>query len=257
METGYTAVLQSMPEPLRSQMLYGDFQAGMQDHEWQVIPSEWVRLAQKRWQDAMASKPAGTAKDWRPAGAEKLDCLGADIARGGEAKTVLSRRYGKWFAPLEKHPGRHTPDGPAAARLIAHAVSENQRAVVNLDIIGIGAAVFDTLRLQTKLPNIVNVNFAEHTGRRDRTGVFHFLNIRAYAYWTLREALDPDKGDGLMLPPDPEMVADLCAARYSVEPGGIRIELKEEIVKRIGRSPDCGDAVVLAAFAKKMAVNIG
>ena len=29
--------LQSMPEPLRSQMLDGDFSAGMEDDEWQAV----------------------------------------------------------------------------------------------------------------------------------------------------------------------------------------------------------------------------
>src|SRR5262249_48953540 len=49
MQTGYIAVLQGMPEPLRSQMLYGDFNAGMQDDPWQVIPTAWVQAAQARW----------------------------------------------------------------------------------------------------------------------------------------------------------------------------------------------------------------
>ena len=51
MDAGYMATLQSLPEPLRSQMLLGDFHAGMQDDPWQVIPTEWVRLAQKRWME--------------------------------------------------------------------------------------------------------------------------------------------------------------------------------------------------------------
>ena len=50
MGTGYMATLQSLPEPLRSQMLYGDFNAGMEDDPWQVIPTKWVDLAMSRWQ---------------------------------------------------------------------------------------------------------------------------------------------------------------------------------------------------------------
>jgi hypothetical protein len=38
-KSGYIATLQSMPEPLRSQMLEGDFNAGVEDDEWQVIPT--------------------------------------------------------------------------------------------------------------------------------------------------------------------------------------------------------------------------
>jgi len=49
MGTGYKRTLQGLPEPLRSRMLYGDFGLGKDDDEWQVIPTEWVLAAQKRW----------------------------------------------------------------------------------------------------------------------------------------------------------------------------------------------------------------
>jgi hypothetical protein len=49
MGTGYMTQLQSLPEPLRSQMLYGDFHAGVQDDPWQVIPTAWVEAAMARW----------------------------------------------------------------------------------------------------------------------------------------------------------------------------------------------------------------
>ena len=42
MATGYISTLQSLPEPLRSQMLKGDFEAGTEDDPWQVIPTQWV-----------------------------------------------------------------------------------------------------------------------------------------------------------------------------------------------------------------------
>lgn len=42
MKTDYMTILQAMPEPLRSQLLYGDFTAGTEDHENQTIPSDWV-----------------------------------------------------------------------------------------------------------------------------------------------------------------------------------------------------------------------
>ncbi|WP_072577494.1 hypothetical protein [Suttonella ornithocola] len=50
MNTGYVSTLQALPEPLRSQMLNGDFSAGMEDDPWQVIPTVWVEAIQARWQ---------------------------------------------------------------------------------------------------------------------------------------------------------------------------------------------------------------
>ena len=76
------------------------------------------------------------------------------------------------------------------------------------------------------------------------SGVLRFRNMRAYMYWRFRESLDPKTGDNLALPPDPQLKADLCAAHWKLTPGGILIEDKDAIKKRIGRSPDDGDAVI-------------
>ena len=65
MGTGYMATLQSLPEPLRSQMLYGDFNAGIEDDPWQVIPTAWVEAAQARWK--------------RPDKLAPMDSLGVDV----------------------------------------------------------------------------------------------------------------------------------------------------------------------------------
>lgn len=228
-DTGYAAVLQGMPEPLRTQMLYGDFSVGFEDDAFQVVPTAWVRAAQERWKQQ--PRPDGP-----------LTRLGVDVARGGKDKTVLSRRHGTWFAELEKHPGTVTPDGPAVAALVLAALGD--KAEANVDAIGVGASAYDSVRAKTDRVNAVI--FSAEAPDRDRTGVLTFANLRAYAYWAMREALDPEKGDGLALPPDPELLADLTAPRWSMRPTGVLIEDKEQIVKRIGRSPDCGDAAVLA-----------
>jgi hypothetical protein len=57
MAAGYRAQLQNLPEPLRSQMLRGDFKKGRNDHEWQVIPSAWVEMAQERWTNEKPKMP--------------------------------------------------------------------------------------------------------------------------------------------------------------------------------------------------------
>lgn len=228
--TGYAATLQGLPEPLRSQMLYGSFTAGHMDDPWQVIPTAWVIAAQQRW---TANRPDGP-----------MDSVGVDVARGGKDKTVLARRWGAWFAPLERHAGRDTPDGQEGARLVLAALADGGRA--NIDVIGPGASVYDLASIQGA--NVVPITFSAAAPGMDRTGLLRFTNLRAYAYWSMREALDPEKGDGIMLPPDPELKADLCAPKWSMRVNGIQVELKEDISKRIGRSPDAGDAVVMAAL---------
>ena len=229
--TNYAATLDSLPEPLRSQLKYGDFSVGRRDDTWQVIPSEWVRLAQARW---TPKPPADLA----------LSALGVDVARGGQDQTVLSPRYKTWFAPLLKYPGTQTPDGPSVAALVAQAVVSRPKAPVNLDVIGVGASAYDFCR-QRRL-SVAPINFAVGCDRRDRAGVLEFINLRAWAYWSLRESLDPNGPDPVALPPDKELLADLTAPRWTMTPSGIKVEKKEEIRSRLGRSPDCADAVVLA-----------
>ena len=88
-------------------------------------------------------------------------------------------------------------------------------------------------------------NGAGKSWRTDKSGQLHFINKRAESYWLLREALDPASQLDLCLPPDSELKADLCAPRWKPTPTGILIEPKEDLAKRIGRSPDKGDAVVM------------
>ncbi len=243
MQTGYMSVLQAMPEPLRSQMLYGDFSIGVQDDPWQVIPTDWVRRAQARW------TPEGAPKLRNEETGEEapapMTAVGVDVARGGKDKTVLACRYGTWFAPLDKHAGSSTPDGPKVATLVLAALMSGGAA--NIDAIGVGASVYDQCR-QHVGERAQSIVFSEAAPGRDRTGTLEFANLRAYAYWSLREALDPNRGDNIALPPDPEILADLCAPRWAMRVSGVIVEAKEDIVKRLGRSPDCGDAVVLACL---------
>ncbi|WP_049974512.1 hypothetical protein [Azospirillum sp. B4] len=237
MRAGYIATLQSLPEPLRSKMLRGDFGAGREDHPWQVIPTAWVEAAMARWQ------PAGEATP-------PLVALGVDVARGGRDRTVLAARHGVWFAPLDVVPGRETPDGAAVVGLVlrrlagATAVETPGGVAVQVDAIGVGASVQDLGVLHGL--RMVAMNAAAASGARDRGGRLGFVNRRAEWYWSLREALEPELGVDLALPPDRELLADLVAPRWKMTARGIQIEAKDDIKARIGRSPDKGDALVLA-----------
>jgi hypothetical protein len=227
----YVATLQSMPEPIRSQLLYGDFSVGRKDDPWQVIPTSWVEQAMRRWHPEQ--KPEGPAT-----------ASGLDVARGGSAKTVLAQRWSNWFAPLQRYPGKDTPDGQEGRRIVLEALRNG--GYCNIDVLGPGASVVDLCREVDA--DVVPVDFGRGVKHRDRTNLLKFVNVRAFAYWSFREALDPEKGDGIMLPPDNELKADLCAAHYSLRVNGIQVEPKDDIIGRLGRSPDAGDAVVLAAM---------
>ncbi|MEC4591622.1 terminase [Nitrospirillum amazonense] len=231
----YASVLARFPEPLRSKMLNGDFGAGREDDPWQVIPTAWVELAMARW------TPDGHGK--RP-----MTALGVDVARGGRDRTVLAPRYDAWFDKLTLAPGAETPDGLSVVMLAAKLISEAPTPVpaptVQVDVIGVGASVFDTGKAMDL--TMVGLNGAEASAARDRSGKLGMVNCRAAWYWALREALDPDQGDNLALPSDRELLSDLVAPRWKLTARGIQVESKDDIKARIGRSPDKGDAVVYA-----------
>jgi hypothetical protein len=235
LDSGYRSTLQSLPEPLRSKMLYGDFSAGREDDPWQVIPTAWVTLAQERWRQR--SKPE-----------LPMTALGVDVARGGQDSTVLTPRHGNWFGEQKIYPGTSTPDGPSVAGLVISLLSGTP--TINVDVIGVGTSVYDNLK-QRNL-NAVPMNGSERSEATDKTGQLNFRNKRAEWWWKMREALDPHDGDDLALPPDRGLLADLCAPRWKVSAQGIQVEAKEDIIKRIGRSPDKGDSAVYALATVKM-----
>lgn len=228
MGTGYMATLQSLPEPLRSQMLYGDFNAGIEDDPWQVIPTAWVEAAQARWK--------------RPDKLAPMDSLGVDVARGGRDNTILARRHGMWFDEALVYPGSATPNGPTVAGLTIAAKRDD--AVVHIDVIGVGSAPYDFLNEAGQ--QVVGVNVAESATGTDKSGRLRFKNLRSELVWRMREALDPTNNTGIALPPDPQLLADLTAYTWKLSGSTIYVASREQIMEKIGRSPDYGSAYVLA-----------
>ncbi|HEY0201492.1 MAG TPA: terminase, partial [Burkholderiaceae bacterium] len=228
MGTGYMSMLSALPEPLRSQMLYGDFNAGITDNPWQVIPTAWVEAAQARWA--------------LPAKLEPMDSIGVDVARGGKDSTILAPRHGMWFAMPTALPGRDTPDGPTVAGQVVGARRDD--AVVHIDVIGVGASPYDFL--QELRVQAVGVNVSESPTALDKSGRLRFFNLRSQLWWQMREALDPAANTGIALPPVPQLLADLCAPTWSISGNTIKVASREEIIKAIGRSPDYGSAYTLA-----------
>lgn len=83
----------------------------------------------------------------------------------------------------------------------------------------------------------------------DRHRKWSFKNKRAEIIWRFMEALDPDNGDDMALPPGRDVVAELACHRLKRPLGEtkiIQVEEKREIVKRLGRSPDVGEAIINA-----------
>lgn len=231
-KSGYISVLQNMPEPLRSQMLEGDFSAGVEDDEWQVIPSAWVDAAMARWES-------------RPNGKGEMDSMGVDPAVGGRDKFVIAPRHGTWFDQLIRIPGHEIPQETAgqvgAGLVIKH---RRDRAPVHIDLIGWGLTVHNSLH--ENRVQVVGVNAATASKETTADGKLRFANRRAELVWRMRETLDPSNAVQVALPPDPTLRADLTAYKWKITKQGILVRSKDEMKDDLGRSPDDGDAVCLA-----------
>jgi hypothetical protein len=243
----YRAKIDSLPEPLRSQLKYGDFGVGVQDDFNQCIPTEWVRAAQRRWRP---SPPLGVP----------MCSLGVDVAQGGLDQTVIAIRFDDWFAPLLAIPGVQTPGGSDVAGAVMAKRHDGATVVVDLGGGWGGEALAHLTRNGIDATGYMGV---KDSLRRTKDNQLKFHNVRTEAYWRLREALDPDQigGATMALPDDKELLADLTAPTFLTKSGKggmvIHLEPKEALVKRLGRSPDKGDAVVMAWWAGARNVTDG
>jgi hypothetical protein len=242
--TEYGRQLDALPEPLRSQLLYGDFDAGIVDDDWQVIPSAWIEAAFERYRN-------GKRPD------VPLTAVGIDVARGGKDSSVYAPRYINWFDPLIKVPGKDTPDGFAIAGDIAtfsnniiedsdgekfsHRFADSTE--IHIDIIGVGGSPADILSNNGFRVVPINGSASSHAIAFGRLG---FVNVRSEIYWNFREALDPVKGHELAIAPNDALREELAAHRWQQQSGRIKVLGKDEVKEIIGRSPDEADAIVYA-----------
>lgn len=210
-----------------------------------VVPLAWVELANERW------------RQWNENGKElgEFRTVGVDVGGGGGGaadKSVFALRFDgtpcgdlklKLISELRKNNNEDTMQ--TTGRVVGILRKNGGKAIV--DVIGIGAGVVSRLREQNF--EVIPFNASESSDATDASGELGFANKRAAAWWNFREMLDPANNHNIALPEDDQLIGDLTTPRKKPESGGrIRIESKDDIKKRIDKSTDEGDAVVMAFF---------
>jgi hypothetical protein len=230
-DTNYRAVLQSMPEPFRSQLLKGDFSATSDGDPWQVIPTAWIDRAMAKDNHSIAA----------------LNRIGLDVARGGKDTTVLAPIHVDGACgDLVKVPGRLTPEGDDVAKLVYGRYDPGDLQV-GVDVIGVGSSPVDILR--SKGYNVIPIAgsakaLVEEYGKEvpftDEASGLKCVNLRAAVYWNLRQLMEKDL---IALPNDKRLRACLMAQRWTPTSGGIKLMSKDKVKDITGFSPDESDAV--------------
>jgi hypothetical protein len=247
-DTKYRATLMGLPEPRRSQLLYGDFNADAPDDAGQLIPTRWVLEAQDRW--IRMTQPDAP-----------LSAVGADIARGGKDRTAFDARIGTWYDNPVAYPGVETPRGKdVIERLALYVANYNlvpgRKIPVGMDVVGVGSSpsdIAEEIEIIQLIPMSGGEGAEDH--ETDASGMLTFANKRSMWYWQFREALNPETGDNLAIPPDREVLSDLCAPQYEIRGTVIHVERKIDIAKRIHRSTDKGDAIIYAFATRPFIVG--
>lgn len=229
-DTDYRSRVESMPEPMRSAMLNGNFMAARKDHQWQVLPADWIRAAQARWTENGDKQP--------------MVALGVDVAGGGsDRECLVGLHVGNWFARPKIAEGVDTKDGAATAGRIVAA--QRNGAPIAIDMTG-GWGGASAQALKDSEVDVHGIVFSSASGDVDKTTKIPYYNKRAEMYWEFRQALDPNGVERIALPPDAVILAEGTAPRWRLQGGKILIESKDDIRARLGSSPDVLDAIVIA-----------
>lgn len=156
--------------------------------------------------------------------------LGLDVARGGIDSSCYARRRGLKGYPIEE--SASNMNGPDMAGKVVFMSDDLRIERVFVDNTGgYGSSVIDSLEMFPQLdvtPVIYNSRAQD-----DR-----YFNKRTEMWVRMRDWIKK----GGQLPNDPKLAAELMMPLLLFSGGKMRLEEKEQIKKRLGRSPDRADA---------------
>lgn len=161
--------------------------------------------------------------------------LGVDVARYGDDRTVIFPRQGLVaFRPVEL---RHARGSSVSVDIANRVMAAKARWGAELELFdatgGWAAGAVDVLRASGHGP--IDVQFAAPA--QDP----RYTNRRAEIWFAMAEWVKR----GGALPKSPSLVAELTTPTYTFKNGKFLLEDKDQVKKRIGRSPDLADALAL------------
>jgi len=194
-----------------------------------VVPLSFVRACQR------------LDREYDPADLVPVE-LGVDVGAGGD-QTVICERRGMVAGRIWRY---RTPDSSEAAGYVVQAIQETGATRVKVDVIGIGWGVVGRLK-ELKAEHgaeIVGVNVGAAS-----TDPKRFPKLRDQLWWEVGRELSRSGGWDLSAI-DETTVAQLIAPTWKPDSAGrYQIEPKADTRRRLKRSPDDADALLLVFHA--------
>lgn len=162
---------------------------------------------------------------------------GLDVARFGDDRTSLCIRRHRKVEKVETWRELDTMQTAGRIKLAYDECARDDRpSMIVVDVIGIGAGVVDRLR-ELELP-VRALNVSEMPAVRSK-----FHRLRDEMWWKGREWFE-----GLNVEcHDRQIAAELSDVLFNYTSAGqIKVEPKQDIKERLGRSPDVGESLLLS-----------
>jgi hypothetical protein len=213
-------------------------QWGVGTPAWDVrVEGNFPRLGENTVCSLAVVEDAGAR--WEETRGEGLLHLGVDVGRFGDDPSVIYPRRGQRALTPTELRGLDGPDVAGEVLKVARALrhDDTERPRVKVDVIGVGASVFDVLK-RSKEVVAVPIDVSSRAVDPEQ-----YANLRAEAWFTLAAWLS----GGGAIPADPDLEGELVAPTYSFDgQGRYVIEPKDKIKARLGRSPDHAEGLMLS-----------
>jgi hypothetical protein len=205
-----------------------------EDNTSSLIPRSWFLRARARYDaDPLKWDNLAHGKKWR---------FGLDVGDGGDPHAIAG-----WHGPVLYFVRNHPTLGDGEDTIRAAAIAKKEldkkkNGIVSVDRAGVGAGTFGKLCSDGYRLSAVGVHWGEQAKDKEQ-----FLNLKAEDAWLLREALENNE---VAIAPlgniEDEVMDDLANTWYELTANDkTRVEDKKKAKLRLGRSPNCGDAVIL------------
>lgn len=214
------------PEMIKA-FIEGDWNSQAQQNA--IIKSDWIAIAS-----------SGT--NIRPYNGGLKRFIVCDPARYGDDLTVvyIFRNYEVIGQEVWGGSFGGKKDTMATAGELVVIKERNKCNFIGIDVGGMGVGIAD--RLKEMGQPVYFINGSEEPDNKER-----FLNKRAEIYF---KAADLMADSYVKIPQDSDLKTELNSVQYKVvdSRGKVKVEEKDDIKKRLGRSPDRADALVMGLW---------